>query len=151
MEHVARQSLLMWTISQSAAITNSRTTGIAGANPRQFASYYRTAIFQVFHDESLGLRALTRLAIYGSIDGTRFPALGANAEALVLHTANFSGARMRGPQVQGADGTVATALRVELLPPWLILEYSAGAGAGAGTLQVQVRATFIGSPPAGVE
>lgn len=142
--------MLLWTINQNAAITNSRATGISGANPASIRQYYRTAIVQVFHDESVGARPLSRLAVYGSIDGSRFPPLGANAEALVLHTANYSGARMRGPQAQSADGTVATAIAVALLPPWLMLEYTAGGGPG-GPLQVQVRLTFIGSPPAGVE
>lgn len=139
---------LLWDVQVFTQVTNSRTFAghLSGANPVRVPEGVTGAIF---HYEHLTLeRNLNGVRVYGSLRPTHFPAAGVTAEALCLGAITLSIDRLRAP----APNTVNATRKVgNLLPPWLLLEFTTAAPfSGAGECHFLIRVTWLGPPIVGV-
>lgn len=132
----------LWIITQDAQVTNERFLGISGANPKRIPD---GAVAAVFHLRYLSInRNVNALRVYGGLRSTHFPPPGAGTEALLfkIPTSVTGFGFLRQPRVNAANAQV---YRANLLPPWLLLEYTTAAlGIGDLTASVAVDVTFIG-------
>jgi hypothetical protein len=154
METVLQRPGVLWNVITGQARTNERVAGIASPvqlanNPIPISAYYVGAIF-CFAVVAKANVAISAIRIYGSLDPTRFPAVGDSTEALVSVTKDLALGQAVIRYPLGLSSAVGAEIMPRLLPPFLMLEYTCTGTSGI-QLAIQVRAAFIGTPPYGEE
>src|SRR5258707_651624 len=161
METVLRRTSIMWNIVAGQARTNERVLGISCPsnppgfqdNPLGVSSYYVGAVFAISCVVKNGGAAISAVRIYGTLaepqGPIRFPAPGDAGEALVVMNKDLLPGQsvLRFPVGSGLAGVDVSP---RILPPILLVEYTCTGTAGM-QLALQVRASFIGTPPFGEE
>ena len=148
--HQLRKRVL-WSVTQTVQVTNTRTLGISGNNPVRIDPFYTVAYFQirVLANTQIALSALriygdTGMSIAGGEANPRFPTAGSTVEALVATTTAViaPSGLLRAPGMHRVD---ADGRQVNIpVPQFLILEYSSGPAGLSADLRFTVAACFIG-------
>ncbi len=149
---------VLWSVTQTVQVTNTRTLGITGNNPARVDPGFTIAYF------SLRVQANTQIAlsawrVYGdtgmSIAGLeanpRFPAPGSTIEALVATTTAVvppSGI-VRVPGMHRVDADARFPLFP--VPQFLIMEYSSGPAGLSADLRFTVAVCLVGPHLSSVE
>lgn len=157
METVLRKVSIVWTIATGQGRTNERIAGINAPrhtpvtldNPIAISAYYVGAVFGISCITKANA-SIAAVRIYGSLDGTRWPAPGDAGEALIVMNKDLAAGQSALRYPIGISSAIGTELAPRLLPRFLMLEYTAAGTAGM-QLALAVTATFIGSPPCGGE
>lgn len=139
-QHRPRQ---LWSVTQTASVTNERAAGITGVNPRPMNEGFTVGYFAIRVTAKVNL-PLLGIRIYGAVNVNGFPPVGTIGEALIstiLDPAINTGI-IRAPSMKDADG--AAPARSIILPPLLMLEYDTDAPGATPTLTFVVEACFIG-------
>ena len=134
---------LLWSVTQTANVTNERVAGITGQNPRLINEGYTVAYFTIRKTAETNL-PMAGVRIYGAIVATGFPAVGTPTEALIstiLDPAVGTGI-LRAPAMKDSDA--AAPGRPIILPTLLMLEYDTGAAGATPTVTFIIEASFIG-------
>lgn len=134
---------LLWSVTQTANVTNERTLGITGQNPREINDAYTVGYFTVRVTAKNNL-PLAGVRIYGAMDSNGFPPAGTVTEALIatITDINVNAGIVRAPAMKDSDG--AAPGRPIIIPPLLMLEYDTGAIGAGPTITFIVEACLIG-------
>jgi len=156
-ETVLRKISVVWAVMAGQARTNERVAGIVaprhangvGNNPIAISAYYVGAVFGISCVKKVNA-SLSAVRIYGSLDAARWPDAGEASEAMVTMNKDLAQGASVIRYPIGISSAIGTELAPRMLPRFLMLEYTV-AGAAGLQLALEIRATFIGSPPFGGE
>jgi hypothetical protein len=139
----------MWTVTQTAAVSNERVAGVTGANPVQLKPYYTGSVIQIGVTAKSDI-TLNRVAIFGSVDGIRFGPPG-SADALCTTATNLLNgeAHLRSAFVFSED--LLTQGAPNLLPEFWLLEYTTSSPGASPTITFEITVALVGDPPFGLE
>ena len=145
--------VILWTVTQTAAVTGERVLGITPANPIPVNTNFLFAGFTL----RVAIRTqitLDQVVVYGALGPVGLPGSGPAAfppanfitEALWYYTPPPSLSTGQGVQRQPAilDQTTAANFPALIVPNWLLLEYTTSLPGGAPALTFEVWGTFIG-------
>lgn len=139
---------LLWSVTQTANVTNERAAGITGQNPRAINEAYTVGYFTIRVTAKNNL-PLAGVRIYGAIDSNGFPGVGVGTEALIATITDLAinTGIVRAPAMKDSDG--AAPGRPIIIPPLLMLEYDTGAAGASPTITFVIEACLIGPIIAG--
>jgi hypothetical protein len=157
LEYTQLPPRFLWSVTQTAAVTNERVAGITPANPIQINPNYTGALFHVRCTNKLNI-TLGNVIVYGSLHtgGAGAPfffpaAASANQERLITTGVNLATGEglLREPMATDSDATI-TRQALNLVPNALLLEYTTSAPGATPSITFQVWASFIGPMVGGV-
>lgn len=144
----------LWSVTTTLGnVTNEQAAGITGnTNPLQINMYHRAALIQIRVTAQTNL-PLAAVRIYGAGSNVGFPPPGTPAECLCETTTAIAvnqgvirilAGRHRDNAAVNPSPVVD---QLQLIPQFLLLEYSTGAAGATPTITFVVEACFIGTVP----
>ena len=140
---------LLFTVIQTAAVTNERTLGITPGNPLQINPNLTLATFQVRVIAKTNI-TLGAVRLYGAL-GTPgaaapiyFPPPGSSTEALWTTGTNIAANEGLIRNAIALESDAGTKQTIPILPNWLLLEYTTSAPGAGPSINFQVWASMIG-------
>lgn len=151
LQYTQRAPRLLWSVTQTAAVTNERASGITPANPIQINPNFTSGLLSLRVTNRVNI-TLGAVIVYGALHtvgaGAPFffpaPASG-NQERLVTFSTNPATGEgaIRGPMATDSDLTI-TRQNVTLMPNALLLEYTTSAPGAGPVVTFEVWGDFLG-------